>query len=56
MSETKDGIFYDLYDFSKSVYIFSHMKTNLVDEKVQIGEKAAIILLLVISSVIFFLY
>jgi hypothetical protein len=54
MSETKDGIFYDLYDFSKSVYIFSHMKTNLVDEKVQIGEKAAIILLLVISSVIFF--
>lgn len=54
MSETKDGFIYDLYDFQKSVYIFSHMKTNLVDSKVQVGEHAALYTQLVISSIIFF--
>ena len=50
MSETKEGFFYDLYDFTKSVYIFSHMKTNLVDTAVQIGEKVALSLILAITS------
>ena len=42
MSEIKEGWSYDLYDFTKSVYIFSHMKTNLVDDLVQIFEKIAL--------------
>lgn len=54
MSETKDGIFYDLYDFEKSVYIFSHMKTNLVDSSVQNGERIALTLIMIISTIIFF--
>ena len=54
MSETKDGLFYDLYDFFKSVYLFSHMKTNLVDQYVQKMETSAVALLLLISSSIFF--
>ena len=53
MSETKDEFFYNLYDFSKSVYLFSHMKTNLVDENVQVVERFAVNLLAFISSVIF---
>ena len=55
MSETKEGLFYDLYDFSKSIYIFSHMKTNLVDPTVQIGETTALYTLMIISTIIFFL-
>ena len=35
MSETKEGEKYNLYDFTKSIYIFSHMKTLLVDKEVQ---------------------
>jgi len=54
MSETKDALFYDLYDFFKSVYLFSHMKTNLVDQYVQTMETSAVALLLFISSSIFF--
>ena len=54
MTEIEDNYFYDIYEFSKSVYLFSHMKTNLVDTKVQKVEKAAIILVLVISIVAFF--
>ena len=56
MSETKEGIFYDLYDFSKSVYIFSHTKTNLVDSSVQTVELTAIYLLIFISAIIFFFF
>ena len=56
MSETKEAIFYDLYDFSKSVYIFSHMKTNLVDSSVQTVELTAIYLLIFISAIIFFFF
>ena len=55
MSETQEGIYFDLYDFGKSVYIFSHMKTNLVDSSVQTAEKWALIILNVISTIIFFL-
>ena len=55
MSETKEGIFYDLFDFSKSVYLFSHMKTNLVDSSVQIAEITAITFLMVITNIIFIL-
>ena len=43
-----------MYDFSKSVYIFSHMKTNLVDSKVQTTEILAIYFIYVISVIIFF--
>lgn len=35
MSETIEGEKYNLYDFTKSIYIFSHMKTLLVDRNVQ---------------------
>ena len=53
MSETKEGLVHDLYDFSKSVYLFSHMKTNLVDPTVQIGETTALYTLMIISTIIF---
>jgi len=39
MSETKEGEKYNLYDFTKSIYIFSHIKTLLVDPEVQNLEK-----------------
>ena len=32
MSEIKDELFYNVYDFLKSIYIYSHMKTSLVDK------------------------
>ena len=54
MTEIEDNYFYDIYEFSKSVYLFSHMKTNLVDDKVQKVERTAIILVLIISIVAFF--
>lgn len=54
MSEINEGVFYDFYDFTKSVYIFSHMKTNLVDTTVQKGEKAALIILNIMTG--FFLF
>ena len=38
MSITNDGLQYKFYDFTKSIYLFSHMKTNLVDPLVQDGE------------------
>lgn len=39
MSEIFEGTRYDLYDFTKSIYIFAHMKTMLVDKKIQKGEE-----------------
>ena len=54
MSLTQEKIIYDMYDFSKLVYIFSHMKTNLVDSSVQKTEIAAIIFIFFISGIIFF--
>ena len=32
MSEIKDELFYNVYDFLKSIYIYSHVKTSLVDK------------------------
>ena len=55
MSETEEGFWYDLYSFTKSVYIFSHMKTNLVDVYVQIGERVALIILMVMATSIYFI-
>ena len=55
MSEIKEGGFYDFYDFTKSVYIFSHMKTNLVDTEVQIGEKAALTILNIMTGFFVFI-
>ena len=55
MSETKDGLIYEIYDFTKSVYLFSHMKTNLVDIYVQKGETFALWILKIITYLIFIL-
>ena len=55
MSETEEGFFYDLYSFTKSVYIFSHMKTNLVDIYVQYGEIVALIILMIMATSIHFI-
>ena len=51
MSITNDGLQYKFYDFTKSIYLFSHMKTNLVDPLVQDGE--TIILNILIYSTYF---
>ena len=58
MSETKEALKYDLYDFTKSIYIFSHMKTILVDKKVQIFEEYLLKLIrdLTLVIVIFVLF
>lgn len=42
MSQIEDIWYNNLYDFTKSVYIFSHMKTNLINPMVQKGEKFAL--------------
>ena len=53
MSETKEALKYDLYDFTKSIYIFSHMKTLLVDKEVQEFEQK---LLAIIQWFVFSIY
>ena len=55
MSEIEEGFFYDLYDFTKNIYIFLHLKTNLVDKEVQEGEKMALYIFIILYSVIAFL-
>ena len=55
MSEYEEGFFYDLYAFTRSIYIFSHMKTNLVDAFVQKGETVALIILMTMTIFIYFL-
>ena len=55
MSETKEGEKYNLYDFTKSIYIFSHMKTLLVDKEVQeFEQKLLAIIQWFVFSICFF--
>ena len=54
MSITNDGLQYKFYDFTKSVYLFSHMKTNLVDPLVQNGETIILHILIYSTYFIYF--
>lgn len=66
MSEMKDDFLYNFYDYMKTVYIYAHLKTYLVDKQRQEIEKntliilSAFILLIMILSllkfIIIFLY
>ncbi len=53
MSEIKDELIYNFYDFMKSVYIYSHVKTSLLDRSRQNIEMFAIYSLLVLSLIFF---
>ena len=35
MSETKDDFIYNFYDYMKSIFIYSHVRTYLIDPKRQ---------------------
>ena len=50
MSETKDIFLYNFYDYISSIYIYSHVKTYLVDPSRQKVEKGFDILLAVMSG------
>jgi hypothetical protein len=51
MSEMKDLFFYNFYDYMKTVYVYSHLKTYLVDKQRQkIEEKTLAVLLGLIVS------
>lgn len=51
MSEMKDTHFYNFYDYMKTVYIYSHLKTYLVDrQRQQIEEVTLYILLFLIIA------
>ena len=39
MSEMNDKFYYNFYDYMKTIYIYSHVKTNLVDKDRQFLEK-----------------
>ena len=49
MSEMTDSDIYNFYDYVKSIYIYSHVKTNLIDKDRQDIEKWTNILLLIIT-------
>ena len=49
MSEMIDSPFYNFYDYVKSIYIYSHIKTNLIDKDRQTIEILTNILLLIIT-------
>lgn len=53
MSEIKDELIYNFYDFMKSIYIYSHVKTSLMDKSRQTIEMIAILSLLVLCSIFF---
>ena len=53
MSEIIEGTKYDLYDFTKSIYIFAHMKTMLVDSTIQNTEEFILTFLLVFTWFIY---
>ena len=54
MTDVKDLLF-NYYEYIKSIYVYSHLKTNLVDQYKQTTEMVALYLLIVITSLIFFL-
>ena len=49
MSEMKDDIIYDFYDYVKSIYIYAHVKTHLIDSQRQYIEEYTNILLAALS-------
>ena len=49
MSEMKDDIIYKFYDYVKTIYIYSHLKTHLIDKDRQRIEKITNIILLAFS-------
>ena len=51
MSETQDLLIYNIYDYMKSIYIYSHVKTYLIDPKRQEYELIFDKLLLAISLI-----
>ena len=54
MSETQDKLIYNFYDFMKTIFIYSHVKTYLIDPKRQNFELGFDVVLLAIS--IFFMF
>ncbi len=54
MSEVDDSFLYNLYDYVKSIYIYSHVKTNLIDPQRQPIEKWTNYAILGISMIFFF--
>ena len=55
MSEIKDNFAYNFYDYVKSIYIYSHVKTHLIDSQRQPIEEATNIILIILSIVFVFL-
>lgn len=53
MSEMNDSFFYNFYDYVKTVYVYSHLKTYLVDKQRQQIEENTLIAL--IASIVIFL-
>lgn len=53
MSETRDLFIYNFYDYMSSIFIYSHVKTYLIDPNRQKVEKIIDIILLVISAICF---
>ena len=45
----KDDIIYKFYDYVKAIYIYSHLKTHLIDKDRQRIEKITNIILLAFS-------
>jgi hypothetical protein len=55
MSEVNDTIIYNFYDYVKSIYIYTHLKTHLKDRQRQVFENATNYAILIILSVFLFL-
>lgn len=49
MSEMNDKFYYNFYDYMKTIYIYSHVKTNLIDKERQDLEELTIGILAVLS-------
>ena len=52
MSETKDEFIYNYYDYMKTVFIYSHVKTYLIDPKRQEDEFISDKILLIFSMIL----
>lgn len=55
MSETKDEALYNFYDYMKSIFIYSHVRTYLIDPKRQKIEYIFDVILLAIASLFIFI-
>ena len=54
MSETQDEFIYNYYDYMSSIYVYSHVKTYLIDPNRQRWENYSDIFLLGFSGFFFF--